>query len=141
MQKLCSLTAAFLMLPLLAQAQVAAPAVEPAPLPAGEEEVLPQLPPSEITPEQKIGARRSLQKTIQTSAVNSSPNERRKIIDAVSTLEKMRIRRENLNRTPGEKINYDKPNVNANDRKDVQNYLQKTFVDPLDASFATPNQE
>ncbi len=137
MQKLCLLTAAFLSLPLLAQAQVAVPDTQP----AAEEEVVPQLPPSEITPEQKIGARRSLQKTIQTSAVNSSPNERRKIIDAVSTLEKMRIRRENLNRTPGEKINYDKPNVNANDRKDVQNYLQKTFVDPLDASFATPNQE
>lgn len=141
MQKLCLLTAAFLSLPLLAQAQVAVPDTQPATPPAVEEEVVPQLPPSEITPEQKIGARRSLQKTIQTSAVNNSPNERRKIIDAVSTLEKMRIRRENLNRTPGEKINYDKPNVNANDRKDVQNYLQKTFVDPLDASFATPNQE
>lgn len=141
MQKLCLLTAAFLSLPLLAQAQVAVPDTQPATPTAVEEEVVPQLPPSEITPEQKIGARRSLQKTIQTSAVNNSPNERRKIIDAVSTLEKMRIRRENLNRTPGEKINYDKPNVNANDRKDVQNYLQKTFVDPLDASFATPNQE
>ena len=104
-------------------------------------EVQPQPAPTEITPEQKIAARRELQKSIQTTAVNSSPKEREKLIDAVETLKKIKIRQENLKKEPGEEINYQAPDVNVKDRKAVQNYLQETFVAPLDASFATPDQE
>lgn len=108
---------------------------------ANAETSVDSLSPVEITPEQKIEARRDIQKAIQTTAVNSSPEERRKIIDAVETLKKIKIRRENISKTSEEKINYQAPEVNAKDRKEVQNYLQKTFVEPLDSSFASPNQE
>ena len=101
----------------------------------------PQLPPVEITPEQKIYARRKIQKNIQTSVVNANKAEREKMLDAVETLQKMKNRRENLNKSPEEQVPYKKPQINASNRQDVQKYLQETFVDTLDDSFKTPDQE
>ena len=106
-----------------------------------QEETLPQLPPVEITPEQKIYARRSIQKNIQTSVVNANKAERRRMIDAVETLQKIKNRRENLKKAPDEQVPYEAPQVNASSRQDVQKYLQETFVDPLDDSFKIPDLE
>ena len=105
------------------------------------ENVLPQLPPTEITPEQKIYARREIQKNIQTSVVNANKAEREKMLDAVETLQKIKNRRENLKKAPGDKVPYEAPQVNAANRQDVQKYLQETFVDPLDNAFPRTNQE
>lgn len=106
-----------------------------------QEETLPQLPPVEITPEQKIYARREIQKNIQTSVVNANKAERERMLDAVETLQKIKNRRENLKRAPDEQVPYKKPQINPASRQDVQKYLQETFVDTLDDSFKTPNQE
>ena len=63
------------------------------------------------------------------------------MIDAVETLQKIKNRRENLNRSPEEQIPYKAPKVNASSGQDVQQYLQETFVDTLDDSFKTQEQE
>ena len=105
------------------------------------EETLPLPPPAEITPEQKIYVRREIQKNIQTSVVNANKAEREKMLDAVETLQKIKNRRENLKKAPGDKVPYAAPEVNAASRQDVQKYLQETFVDPLDNAFPRTNQE
>ncbi len=106
-----------------------------------QKDTLPLPPPAQITPEQKIYARRSIQKNIQTSVVNANKAERRRMIDAVETLQKIKNRRENLKKAPDEQVPYEAPQVNASSRQDVQKYLQETFVDPLDDSFKIPDLE
>ena len=106
-----------------------------------QEDALPQLPPVEITPEQKIYARRGIQKNIQTSVVNANKAERKRMLDAVETLQKIKNRRENLKKAPDEQVPYEAPQVNAASRQDVQKYLQETFVDPLDDAFPRTDQE
>ena len=106
-----------------------------------QEETSPQLPPAEITPEQKIYARREIQKNIKTSVVNANKAEREKMLDAVETLQKIKNRRENLKKAPDEQIPYEAPQINASSRQGVQKYLQDTFVAPLDDSFKTQEQE
>lgn len=105
------------------------------------DETLTQLPPAEITPEQKIYARREMQKSIKRTVTNADVRQRRGILDAVETLQKIKNRRENLNRSPEEQIPYKAPKVNASSGQDVQQYLQETFVDTLDDSFKTQEQE
>lgn len=88
--------------------------------------------PTEMTPEQKIMLQRDLRRNIQSIAVNSSPKERKMMLEAIETLERMRIRQENLGKSEDEHIEFEKPNVNVNDRKDFQKYMQKVFIDDVD---------
>ena len=85
--------------------------------------------PTEMTAEQKILIQRDLRKNIQNVAVNSSPKERKALLKAVETIEKMRIRQENVGKPIEEQVKFEKVNVNIHDRKDFQNYLQKIFID------------
>ena len=133
MQNLKILVGALLMWPMAAMAQ------ETATEPETVEETVPA--PVEITPEQKINVRDDLQKSLQMMVVNAGPKERRQLLDAVNTLEQMRIRRENLNRPQDQQIEYKRPKINVNDRREVQRYLQDTFVEPLDDVFKTPEEE
>lgn len=105
------------------------------------DENLTELPPVQITPEQKIYARREMQKSIKRTVSNADVRQRRGILDAVETLQKIKNRRENLNKSPEEQVPYKDPQVNASSKQDVQKYLQETFVDTLDDSFKTPDQE
>ena len=83
MQNLKILVGALLMWPMAAMAQ------ETATEPETVEETVPA--PVEITPEQKINVRDDLQKSLQMMVVNAGPKERRQLLDAVNTLEQMRI--------------------------------------------------
>ena len=85
-----------------------------------------------MTAEQKIAHQRSLRRNIQNIAVNSSPKERKLMLKTIETLEKMRIRQENIGKPKIEHIEFEKPNVNVNDRKDFQKYMQKIFIDDVD---------
>ena len=106
------------------------------------ENILPTLPedgtvppsaiPTEMTPEQKIMLQQDLRKNIQSIAVNTSPKDRKMMLEAIETLERMRIRQENLGRPENERIEFEKPNVNVNDRKDFQKYMQKIFISDVD---------
>ena len=158
MRKFSCLSALTLLIPSLAAAQVLGSKTNEEPLktvsqnaeePASqaiqaqvsEETALPQMPPVEITPEQKIYARREIRKDIQDTVVNANKAEREKILDAVETLQKIKNRQANLKRAPEEQVPYEAPKINASSRQDVQKYLQETFVDTLDDSFKTPDQE
>lgn len=137
MRKLKILACSMLLWPTMVVAQKTVATPEPEP-----ETIVENTPaPVEITPEQKINARDDLQKSLQTMVVNAGPKERRQLLDAVNTLEKMRIRRENLNRPQDQQLEYKKTKINFNDRREVQRYLQNTFVEPLDDVFKTPEEE
>ncbi len=115
--------------------------IKPAEQPAAEESNLPELPPTAITVEQKIEARKGLQKNIYTTVETSKPRERRQMLDAVATMEKARVRRSNLTKAPEEKIKYKTPNVNDKSDREMRKYLQDVFVAPLDKSLVESNQE
>lgn len=100
-----------------------------------------QTDPATIALEQKINARKDLQKTIYSAVETRAPRERRQMLDAVATSEKARVRRTNLDLAPGEKIKYQKPNINVKNSREMRKYMQKVFVEPLDNAAIEPTTE
>ncbi len=124
--------------------------LEPAPeIPAAknkaDDEAAPKIeyPVSEFTPQQIIVAQKSLKRTLQDKAVHMDVRERRRLMNAIETMQKMRVRQHNLDLQKDENPEvYTQPSVNLHDRKDFQKYLNATFtVDPPEVvSSVEPEQ-
>ncbi len=127
MRKLGVFTLALLAYPLLAFTQEA-------------ENTAPQLPPSEVTPEQSVEAKGDLQKAILNTVVKASPKERKMMLEVIAAQNQILTQKENLRRPPKEQIEYKAPNINSKDRKEMQEYMQEVFVAPL-SNTAAPIDE
>ena len=88
----------------------------------------------EVTPEQKVEFQKGIMRSIQANAVNSNPSERRRLMDAMETIKKIQIRQRNKNLPKDKQIVYEKPNVNVNNRREFQKYMQKTYLQDMDTS-------
>ena len=86
----------------------------------------------EITPEQKIEFQKETMRSIQANAVNSNPSERRRLMDAMETIKKIQIRQRNMKLPKDKQITYKKPDVNVNNRREFQKYMQKTYLKDMD---------
>ena len=95
--------------------------------------IIPQ-PYVDITPEKKIEIRKGLMKKIQNTAVNSDVLERKRLMNAIENLKKIRLRQENLNKPKNKQIKYQKPNINVNNRREFQKYMQEYYLQDIDVS-------
>lgn len=91
------------------------------------------------TAEEIVSTKKPLMKSIQISTVNATPQEREKLIDAISTLDKIQARRHNRKVSLEKQIKVEEPNVNPKDRKEVQKFLNEKYVAPI-GNFSS-NQE
>ena len=91
------------------------------------------------TAEEIVNAKKPLMKSIQISTVNATPQEREKLIDAISTLDKIQARRHNRKVSLEEQVKAEEPNINPKDRKEVQKFLNEKYVAPI-GNFSS-NQE
>ena len=83
------------------------------------------------TPEEIINTKKPLMKSIQITTVNATPQEREKLVDAISTLDKIQARRQNRNASPENQIKAETPHINAKDRREVQKFLNEKYVAPI----------
>lgn len=83
------------------------------------------------TPEDIVNTKKPLMKSIQITTVNATPQEREKLIDAISTLDKIQARRQNRNASPENQIKAETPQINAKDRREVQKFLNEKYVAPI----------
>ena len=127
MHKLGFFTLALLAYPLAALAQEA-------------EIAEPQVPPTEITPEQSVAIKKDLQKSILNTVVKATPKERKMMLEIIAAQNQILNQKENLRRPPEEQVEYKAPNINYKDRKEMQKYLQEVFVDPLNNTAATEEE-
>ena len=115
---------------------VSVPATEPAQETFGEEntlqtEKLAEPAPVAPTPEDIVNTKKPLMKSIQITTVNATPQEREKLVDAISTLDKIQARRQNRNLSPESQIKAETPHINAKDRREVQKFLNEKYVAPI----------
>ena len=130
MKKLILFTFCFLQTTIcLAQTSEQTP---PAPTPATEE--VNSQPRRELTAQQKVEMQKEILKSIQNKAVNSNTSERRRLMDAMETIKKIQIRQRNMNLPDDQQITYEKPNVNVENRREFQKYMQKTYLQDMDTS-------
>ena len=83
------------------------------------------------TAEDIVNAKKPLMKSIQISTVNATPQQREKLVDAISTLDKIQARRHNRKVSLEEQVKVEKPNINPKDRKEVQKFLNEKYVSPI----------
>ena len=88
----------------------------------------------EITPEKKVELRKGLMKNIQNTAVNSDVLERKRLMNAIENLKKIRLRQENMGKPEKERIKYQKPRVDLKNRREFQKYMQNSYLQDLDTS-------
>ncbi len=88
----------------------------------------------EITTKQKIEMQKGIIRSIQANAANSNASERRRLMDAMETIKKIQIRQRNMNLPDDQQITYEKPNVNVENRREFQKYMQKTYLQDMDTS-------
>ncbi len=98
---------------------------------ATNEETIIEPAPVAPTAEEIVNAKKPLMKSIQISTVNATPQEREKLIDAITTIDKIQARRHNRKVAPEKQIKISDPNVNSKDRKAVQKFLNDKYVAPI----------
>lgn len=143
MKKLLSLCALGLCLPLTAYGQgyvgrqpMAAVSSQAAPSTV-EENTDDQsvLPPVDITEEQKLKAQESLKKNQELLSKNAEEQERKALLDAIATVDKIRIRKLNRSLPPEKQIKYSREKVNYKNRDEVERFLNEKFVEPVNEVF------
>lgn len=87
-----------------------------------------------ISAEQQAAIPLQMMRTINKNVQNSSPQENKRLIQAIAALEKAKARQENLGAAPGEEVVVDEPKVNPANTKEVETYLQQKFMVPLSSS-------
>lgn len=88
-----------------------------------------------ISAEQQAEIPLQMMRTINKNVQNRSPQENKRLIQAIAALEKAKARQENLDAAPGEEVVVDEPKVNPANTKEVETYLQQKFMVPLSSSL------
>ncbi len=95
----------------------------------------------DLTAEERISAQRGLMLSINKTAASIETDEANRLVDTISTLEEIQVRRQNRKAESGQKIDYKPQKVNVENKAELGQYLKDKFVKPIDASLELPRQE
>lgn len=95
----------------------------------------------DLTAEERISAQRGLMLSINKTAASIEANEANRLVDTISTLEEIQVRRRNRKAESGQKIDYKPQKVNVENKAEFGQYLKDKFVKPIDASLELSKQE
>lgn len=92
--------------------------------------------PAEITPEQKIAAQVPMMKSIRRTAQATELQEAKRVVDAVNTIEKIQVRRDNRTAALDAQIEYKAEAVNVRDKEAVATFLEEKMLAPAEKAFS-----
>lgn len=114
--------------PAAALVQASTEAEATAAIPAADAEA------NNIPVEQKIQMQAPLQQNINYTAATIEPQEAKRLVGAINTIEQIQVRRINRTAAENEKIDYQPTSVDPHNRDDIADFLNQKLLNQVEKS-------